>query len=359
MAGYSNVEYADIMYCYGLSDGNALEAQRQYQLRFPNRRIPSHRVFAAVYQRLRESGSTQERRHDGGRPRNADPDVEEEILERFNEDPNTSTRIVARQMGLTQWQVWFTLFSARLYPFHYTPVQALEEGDPRRRIDFCRYMIHADTEDNNFLSSILWTDESKFDRDGITNYHNLHYWAPRGENPHMAKERSHQYRFSANVWMGIIHTYLIGPVFLPDNLNGEMYEDFLRNHLALYLEDLPLELRRRIIYQHDGCPAHFRLTVRQWLNQNYPGRWIGRGGPTPWPARSPDLTPCDYYLWGHMKALVYTTPINNLDELKARIIVAADHIRQTITGAVTRTNLRRRLRACLRNDGRQFEQNLN
>ena len=26
----------------------------------------------------------------------------------------------------------------------------------------------------------------------------------------------------------------------------------------------------------------------------FPGRWIGRGGPVPWPARSPDLNPLHY-----------------------------------------------------------------
>uniref|UniRef100_A0A2H1V4P8 SFRICE_034143 n=1 Tax=Spodoptera frugiperda TaxID=7108 RepID=A0A2H1V4P8_SPOFR len=31
-------------------------------------------------------------------------------------------------------------------------------------------------------------------------------------------------------------------------------------------------------------------------------------GPIPWPARSPDLTPMDFYLWGHMKSLVYNEP---------------------------------------------------
>ncbi|CAH2018678.1 unnamed protein product [Acanthoscelides obtectus] len=126
-------------------------------------------------------------------------------------------------------------------------------------------MLHRDQEENDYLTKILWTDESKFDRERTTNYHNLHYWAPREENPHMAKPRVHQRRFSANVWMGIIHTYLIGPVFLPDNLNGESYENFLRSELWEYLEGLPLNIRMQMIYQHDGCPAHFRLGVRQWL----------------------------------------------------------------------------------------------
>ncbi|XP_067203031.1 uncharacterized protein [Linepithema humile] len=33
-------------------------------------------------------------------------------------------------------------------------------------------------------------------------------------------------------------------------------------------------------------------------------RWIGRGGPIVWPARSPDLNVLDYFVWGYIKALV-------------------------------------------------------
>jgi len=31
----------------------------------------------------------------------------------------------------------------------------------------------------------------------------------------------------------------------------------------------------------------------------YPNRWIGRGEPQNWPARSPDLTPLEFFLWKH------------------------------------------------------------
>ena len=51
-------------------------------------------------------------------------------------------------------------------------------------------------------------------------------------------------------------------------------------------------------YQHDGAPAHFSIATRQVLNDKYPNRCIGRGGPVPWPPRSPDLTPLDCFLMG-------------------------------------------------------------
>ncbi|KAJ4431574.1 hypothetical protein ANN_20173 [Periplaneta americana] len=39
-----------------------------------------------------------------------------------------------------------------------------------------------------------------------------------------------------------------------------------------------------------------------------------------WPLRSPDLTPCDFYLWGHVKDCFVPPLPENLPELRARII---------------------------------------
>lgn len=158
--------------------------------------------------------------------------------------------------------------------------------------------------------------------------------------------------------MGIVDDKLIGPHILPRTLNGELYEDFLRNHLSALLTDVPEERRANMIYQHDGCPAYFRITIRQLLDENYPNRWIGRGGPIPWPARSPDLTPLDFYVWGHMKDLVYVNPVNSIEELRERITDAEDQMRTTITSRITKTEVRKRIRACIRNRGQHFEQDV-
>ena len=40
-----------------------------------------------------------------------------------------------------------------------------------------------------------------------------------------------------------------------------------------------------------------------------------------------DGTPLDYYLWGHMKTLVYETKVDSRAALRDRIFAAADHIR--------------------------------
>ena len=60
------------------------------------------------------------------------------------------------------------------------------------------------------------------------------------------------------------------------------------------------------------------LHVREFLNETFPNRWIGRDGPIPWPPRSPDITPLDFFLWGYVKDIVYKTKVRDIDDLKQR-----------------------------------------
>lgn len=283
------------------------------------------------------------------------PAVDEQILNACAADPTTSVRKVARQLGLSIWKVWSVINAEGLYPFHYTRVQGLEEGDPVRRVTFCRFLLNTDIEDGTFLKRILWTNESKFSREGITNFHNLHYWADANENPHMKKPSSFQYKFSVNVWAGVIGGIFIGPHFLPDNLNGDGYLNFLQNDLPQLLEDVPLNVRRSMLLQNDGCPAHHRITVREFLNVNYPNKWIGRNGPILWPPRSPDLTPLDFYVWGRMKELVYDEAIRSHNHLISKIVEVGEKMKQEMRLGITTTEVRRRARACIRNGGSHFE----
>ncbi|KAJ4426353.1 hypothetical protein ANN_27167 [Periplaneta americana] len=74
-------------------------------------------------------------------------------------------------------------------------------------------------------------------------------------------------------------------------------------------------------------PSHHQ--VRFSLNMWFPDRWIGREGPIAWPPRSPDLNPLDFYLWGHLKSLVYSSPVPDLESLRNRILACSEDIRNT------------------------------
>ncbi|EZA58485.1 Zinc finger MYM-type protein [Ooceraea biroi] len=117
---------------------------------------------------------------------------------------------------------------------------------------------------------------------------------------------------------GMIDEYLIGPHILPHHITAQQFLQFLNNDLFDLLQDVPLNLRYDSWLQLNGCPAHSARIVRDWLNQSYPEKWISRWGPVGWLARSPDLTPLDFYLWGKIKNEVYSTPIESREHLIQR-----------------------------------------
>jgi hypothetical protein len=80
-------------------------------------------------------------------------------------------------------------------------------------------------------------------------------------------------------------------------------------------------------YMHDVAPAHFSIQECNHLNNAYPGRRIGRCNPVVWPAQSPDLNPLDFFVWGHLKTLVYETTVEKEADLLPRIQDACDDIR--------------------------------
>lgn len=97
---------------------------------------------------------------------------------------------------------------------------------------------------------------------------------------------------------------------MPPRLDGLLYRNFLQQDLPGLIAELNLspQIVQRMIYMHDGAPPHWRDEVTRFLNTTYPNRWIGRfSGYMPWPARSPDFNPLDYFLWGYVKNQVYNT----------------------------------------------------
>ena len=75
------------------------------------------------------------------------------------------------------------------------------------------------------------------------------------------------------------------------------------------------------IFLKDGAPPPYSNQVRAYLREQFSDeRVIASGFPNFWPARSPDLTPLDYWFWGMIKARVYhENKPKNLVELRARI----------------------------------------
>lgn len=354
---YTSAEYADMHLIYGETrrfntrggvSYSARKAARIYGERYPNRHHPQYGVFLRVHNAFSE-GRLPGGRGSEGRPRGPNVDV---VIHQVREDPSTSVRAIQRITGIPKSSVQRILKRMKYHPYHIQKVQSLLSRDYAPRVQFCRRMLEFYREDPNFFDKVLWSDESACRKDGYINLHNLHSW--RTANPHETRQDHSQYQFKINLWTGIFNGRIIGPVEIPSTLNSDNYLELLRDTLPGLLEQESQELRETMWLQNDGCPAHYGRQVRAYLDEAYPGRWIGRLGPILWPPRSPDLNPLDFFYWGCLKDRVYAKPIATQEELRQRVNQAAQEITAINLRPVKR-NFLRRCRLCIRKNGRHFE----
>lgn len=161
-----------------------------------------------------------------------------------------------------------------------------------------------------------------------------------------------------NVWAGIFGNSIVGPFFLPGNLTGDMYLDLLENTIDPALTDIiennPGYVEADLIFQQDGAPPHYSQNVRNYLNNTFPRRWIGRRGAIEWPPRSSDLSPLDFFLWGHIKSKVYSTPPTSLEDLRRRIIDVCREVTPQVLQNV-RERFEDNLYYCMEVGGQHFQ----
>lgn len=162
MEVFTNAEMTDMVLMYGRALGNGLRAQRLYRAAFPLRRLPDHRTFSAIVQRLRETGNLRPNSADRGRDRTVRVlDAEPNILNLVEENPGISVRRLSYRVGVSPFVVWRTLNEQGLYPYHIQRVQALKPADLPRRVRFCDWLLQKNREVPQFVGKLLSTDEAK------------------------------------------------------------------------------------------------------------------------------------------------------------------------------------------------------
>ena len=78
-----------------------------------------------------------------------------------------------------------------------------------------------------------------------------------------------------------------------------------------------------------GRPRMRLLTVRGRLNQLFGKRLLSLHNNTEWPARSPDLIPCDIFFGGYLKDKVFRTPPESWNVLRQRMITECNLLRES------------------------------
>lgn len=281
--------------------GDRIRTQREAAQLFnelhPDRPPISQKVVSRIEAKFREFGNVRDLPK-FGRPA-PDENQQLNVLLSLEENPRTSLAQIGSNLHMPKSVVHRIVRKHKYHPYKVIPVQELFEDDFDRRNQFCERMQNMCNLNNNLVKNIIFTDEATFCLSGNVNRQNCRYWAK--ENPHWMMEVHSQYPQKINVWCGIVRGRVIGPFFFEQSLTAQVYLEFLQLELipalmALFPDPLvPDSPDEELMFQQDGAPPHYAATVRTFLDETFPNRWIGRRGPIEWPARSPDLTPMDFF----------------------------------------------------------------
>ncbi|KAJ8886431.1 hypothetical protein PR048_012642 [Dryococelus australis] len=95
--------------------------------------------------------------------------------------------------------------------------------------------------------------------------------------------------------------------------------------LAHIFQIFPYEILQKkwgtSLLQQNGAYAHYAIAVREYLNDVFRNKWIGRGSaqlpaPLEWKPQSLDVSSCDNALWGYIKLKVASRCYNTTEDLK-------------------------------------------
>lgn len=232
MEEYTNADILNLFYIHGECYKILERTCRVFNERHPHLPPMNKTKFRRIETNFLQFGKVSATKNVPKRVTNDEGNVIS-TLAYFNAFPQSSTTSAEKDLGVSASSIQRILKEHRMHPYSFQHVQAFRPGDDLRRIEFCEFMLLKIQEDPQFLSKILWTDESKFSREGITNRKNQHFWAV--ENPHVLRNVHFQDMFSFNVFSILCHDQVRYCIY-NENLNSDKYLEILRESVTQFVD---------------------------------------------------------------------------------------------------------------------------
>jgi hypothetical protein len=172
-------------------------------------------------------------------------------------------------------------------------------------------MAFAEWAQNNEVSfnNVWFSDKAHFHEDDVVNKQSVRFWA--SENSRVIHEKMHR-ALIITVWVGTSSHGLLGPTFFEEKVNSKCYLSMLHNTFVPHLLATSFLLQTQWFMQ-DGIRLHTVNVVLDFLHVNsnrFPDSFTCRQN---WPPSSPDLIPCDCFLWGFLKEMIFPKKATNIN----------------------------------------------
>lgn len=249
-----------------------------------------------------------------------------EQVQAIIEDPRTprsqiSCRKIAAQLPVSHETVRKIMREELcLKPYKPQKVQKLTDANKAARLLACLKFLQ---QDPDFWKNCWFSDEAHFSLNGSVNKQNDRWWA--SENPqHYVEQVAHPQRVTVFAAIhpskGIVFCFMEGIIDSTAYINA-MEDEIIPQIYAKSTSETDFD-----VFMQDGAGPHVSHQTMAFL-QDDPcfAALVSKNADTSsgsleWPPYSPDLNPCDAFLWGYLKSRVWANgPIATLTELKKRI----------------------------------------
>jgi hypothetical protein len=283
--------------------------QRAFSSKFPKSGNPSNSTINKTVSNFEKYGSVHRVPPVPKNPDKKREKAKNDLEKLVSEFPNLSIRKAACAVGVSPTLVYHIFHDdLHLKPYKNHIWHKLEEADYQKRLDFANWVLKLPPE---AIEYFICSDEAYFYLTLPINKQNNRQWSE--SQPGVGVEQPLQDQ-KVLVWCAISANKIFGPYFFEDNVNQHNYLEMIKDFFW------PKVLRtadyKKHYFQQDGARPHTANIVQTWLGDKFKTKFIHKDL---WPPRSPDLNPCDFFLWGYLKARVYNPLPKTLDQLKENI----------------------------------------
>ena len=298
--------------------------QRAFRSQFPKDSTPTYSTIKNIVSNFEKHGSVH---HVAPKPKIPDKKREmakNDVENLVSEFAQLSIRKIASAVSVSPTLVYHILHDdLHLKPYKFFQWHKLEEPDYQKRLNFAHWFLKLP---KSSVNNIIFSDEAYFYLTLPANNQNNRTWAE--SNPCLGVETP-LHDLKILIWCAISVNRVFGPYYFVDKVNQENYLEMLKTFF--WPKILKTAEYKKYYLQQDGASPHTAMTMQTWLHDKFEKKFIDKNM---WPPRSPDLNPCDFFLWGHLKKSVYKPLPKTIDQLKANLVREIKNISKDMLNSV-------------------------
>ena len=266
-------------------------------------------------------------------------------------DRRLTVRMIADELSMNSERVWRIITEdlgmrkvcAKMVP------RLLNDGQKENCVQVCQDILKQLEITPDLLSRVVTGDKSWiFEYDPLTKRQSLEWKSASSPRPKKARLFKSKIKVMLIVFFdvhGIVHLEFL---LQGQTINQNIYKDILRRLMRSVRE------KRRELWEtkswllhHDNAPAHNALSIRQFLAEN-------NIAVLEQPPYSPDLAPCDFFLFPKLKGVINRT---RFQDSKAITTAVTKELRAIPMESFQKCieAWQQRLEKCIRAQGDYFE----